>query len=177
MATDLIKGALALLGVLVLQVTVTPMIEIGPAHPDLALVILLWFAERAGPVGGTLAGFGLGILQDMVSIGPVGSQALAKSSLGFWVGRYCEHRETAPTVTFRTVLVLVAGLLQGAFLGLFAVQGGGAEYRDYWVASVVPSAAYTTVIGWIWAISPWSGQRHYGAAAARVRVRRRVPPR
>ncbi len=71
----------------VLQTTLSPVIEINGWHPDFVLIIVLLIGKRFDSVTGSLSGFFLGILQDSLSPLPFGISALSKSIIGYAAGK------------------------------------------------------------------------------------------
>jgi rod shape-determining protein MreD len=71
----------------ILQTTLTPLIEINGWHPDFVIVIVLFTANRFESISGTLSGFILGIIQDSLSPLPIGISALSKSVVGYAAGK------------------------------------------------------------------------------------------
>jgi len=71
----------------ILQTTLTPLIEINGWHPDFVVVIVLLAGKRFESVSGSLAGFFLGLIQDSLSPLPLGISALSKSIIGYAAGK------------------------------------------------------------------------------------------
>ncbi len=71
----------------ILQTTLTPLIEINGWHPDFVIVIVLLIAKRFESIPGSLAGFFLGLIQDSLSPLPLGISALSKSIIGYAAGK------------------------------------------------------------------------------------------
>lgn len=71
----------------ILQTTLTPVIEINGWHPDFVLIIVILIGKRFDSVTGSLSGFILGILQDSLSPLPLGISALSKSIIGYAAGK------------------------------------------------------------------------------------------
>jgi rod shape-determining protein MreD len=47
--------------------------------PDLSLVILIWVSFKNGPIEGPVSGFCSGLLEDMISVAPLGFHAFIKT--------------------------------------------------------------------------------------------------
>ncbi len=75
----------ALIGALI-HVLVLPVIALSGVVPDVLLVLVFWVALRHGQVAGTVAGFAIGLLLDVVMQGGLGVHAFAKTLAGFVVG-------------------------------------------------------------------------------------------
>lgn len=80
---------LALLALLTLiaQVALVPRIAIAGIRPDLTVLLVVLAGLRGGPITGTLAGFLLGLLQDLLVPETLGMNALAKSIIGWQAGK------------------------------------------------------------------------------------------
>jgi rod shape-determining protein MreD len=76
------------------------------------LVVLLSIALLRGSIFGAVAGFGVGLLLDVATLGTLGITALLFTVAGFWIGRYGEttarDRFHAPYLSVAVVTVLFA---------------------------------------------------------------------
>ena len=95
-------------GVVLLQTTVLKILAVRGVTPDLQLILLVFLALRRGSMSGQLAGFAGGMLEDLVSLAPLGFHALVRTLVGFSSGQL--HG------LIRTSAVAVPGLLLGAAL-------------------------------------------------------------
>jgi rod shape-determining protein MreD len=79
---------------------------------SIVLVVLLSIALLRGSVFGAVAGFGVGLLLDIATLGTLGVTALLFTVAGFWIGRYGEttarDRFHAPYLSVAVVTVLFA---------------------------------------------------------------------
>ena len=64
---------LAVSGGALVQCTVVPVVGVGAVVPDVPVVLVVLLALRYGPEAGCLTGFGLGLAQDALAGGPLGS--------------------------------------------------------------------------------------------------------
>lgn len=78
-----------------------------PVMPDFVLIILLFISINNGSLSGEVTGFTSGLLTDLLSLSPLGFNALVNTLIGFAIG------------CFKNILVL-DGFLIPAFLGLAA---------------------------------------------------------
>jgi rod shape-determining protein MreD len=78
---------LAVLLALLAQITLVPRIAIFGIQPDVTVLLLVLLSMRRGPITGTLVGFGLGLLQDLLVPERLGMNMLAKSLTGYALGR------------------------------------------------------------------------------------------
>jgi rod shape-determining protein MreD len=64
-----------------------PWISIGGIAPDFSIIALVLLALAAGPVPATVAGFVVGLVQDLSNPSLLGLHALCKCLLGYGLGR------------------------------------------------------------------------------------------
>jgi rod shape-determining protein MreD len=119
-------------------------VAIAGVKPDLALVILVFAAYTAGPVVGEVSGFAVGLVQDFMSLPPLGFYALVRTLLGFFVGRLQGSLVTGPVV-LPVILVVGGTFLHGALVWLLgALLGDTMPFladRGFWI-----EAAYNGVL-------------------------------
>jgi rod shape-determining protein MreD len=108
---DAVKAALLLFVVALLQLAVLS--DYGAFRTaSVVLVALLSIALLRGSVFGAVAGFGIGLVLDIATLGTLGVSSLLLTLSGFWIGRY---GETTARDRFHAPLVSVA-----VVTGLFA---------------------------------------------------------
>jgi rod shape-determining protein MreD len=97
-----------------------------------------------GPVPGTLAGFGIGLFQDLDASGPLGLNALAKTVVGFLVAKagFRVHRSN---VGVRFAFFFVALLVHDLIYYGVATGGDGGEFMKQFFLKAIPTALYTAV--------------------------------
>ena len=140
-----VRDGFVLLVALVLQSTVLYRIDIAGAHPDLLVAFVVYLAWMRGPVTGTMAGFAVGLIQDLDASVPLGLNAFAKSLVGFLVAKagFRVHRSNAGVrFAFFFIAMLVHDIIY------FAVATGGdlGAFAKQMVLNAVPSALYTALI-------------------------------
>ena len=77
---------LVFIGTLVLQTSVFHRIPIGGMKPDLVIIIVVYLGLVKGAEIGSLSGFVFGLIEDVMSGTYLGSNALAKTIIGFFCG-------------------------------------------------------------------------------------------
>ena len=105
--------------VVLLQTTVLGIVAVRGVTPDLLLILLVFLALRRGSMSGQIAGFSGGLLEDLVSLAPLGFHALVRTLVGFSAGTL--HGLIRTSATAVPVLILGASVVKGlasAFLGL-----------------------------------------------------------
>jgi rod shape-determining protein MreD len=108
---DAAKATLLLWLAVLLQATLLS--GLGLASPDLVLVTVVVVALLRGPVVGSLAGFGAGLVLDIATLSPLlGVSSLVLATAGYWIGRYGEttgrDRSHAPYLSVAVATVLVS---------------------------------------------------------------------
>ena len=140
-----VRDGMVLLVALVLQSTVLYRIEIAGARPDLLVAYVVYLAWMRGPVVGTIAGFTVGLVQDLDASVPLGLNALAKSLIGFMVAKagFRVHRSNAGV---RFAFFFVAMLVHDVIYYAVASEGDPGAFAKQMVLVAVPSALYTGVV-------------------------------
>jgi rod shape-determining protein MreD len=108
---DGVKAAVVLFLAAILQLSVIS--QYPPfRNSSIVLVVLLALALLRGSVFGALAGFGVGLLLDVATLGTLGVTSLLFTVAGFWIGRYGEttarDRFHAPYLSVAVVTILFA---------------------------------------------------------------------
>jgi rod shape-determining protein MreD len=70
----------------VLQSTLLHWVAIHGVIPDLGLIILVFVAIRRGSMTAQLSGFASGLIEDVLSLSPLGFHALIRTVVGFLYG-------------------------------------------------------------------------------------------
>ena len=138
MGLSVIAISLALLGVAILiQSTILDWISIGGVKPDISLVILIFIAHKRGSMTGQVSGFCAGLIQDFLSLSPLGFHSLIKTILGYIYGLLTENIFVDPIFT-PMILVGVGTLMKGL---LSALTG---------TLFAIPSASFAYFTGRLW---------------------------
>jgi rod shape-determining protein MreD len=136
---------------LALQATLVPHLAIAGIRPDLPLVVAVGLALWRGPLAGTLAGFFVGLAQDLTNPAFLGLNALAKSLLGYAVGSLRAHFD-AHSLPAHAALLAVAVLVHDlVYLTVFTRLALSELFLGLGLRSV-PTAVYTAVVG-SWALA------------------------
>ncbi len=101
----------------ILQIAVVSQFTVFGVHADIAPLVIAAGGLLCGPVAGSILGFGVGLLTDLLLVQTLGVSALIYTLIGFGAGRLRELR--APQATF-TPLGLGAAATALATIG-FAV--------------------------------------------------------
>jgi rod shape-determining protein MreD len=144
--TDVLKIALLVVVTALVQATVFSSLTVADGTPDVLLLVLLGVALMRGSVAGSVAGFGGGLLLDVLQLGTMGVVALTLALAGYWAGRYGEttgrDRAHAPLVSVFAITVLVA---LGGY-ALHFVLGDTVDARRALGETLLPSLGLNLVL-------------------------------
>jgi rod shape-determining protein MreD len=143
---NLLLGALVFAAA-VLQVKLVASIDIAGGTADLLLLTLLPIAFLRGSVTGAVAGFGGGLLIDVLTLDTLGVTALLYALAGYWAGRYGET--TGRDRMHAPVLALLVGTVGIAFGGyaLHFLLGEEVSARLALYDTLLPSLALNLLLG------------------------------
>ncbi|TFG59435.1 MAG: rod shape-determining protein MreD [Spirochaetales bacterium] len=115
---------LILIGCTILQTTLLRKLSILGATPDLSLILLVFFANTLGSMRAQVTGFLGGIVEDVLSLSPLGFHTLIKTITGYLFG-ITKGKIFIDPIIIPIVLVLVASFLKAVlgilFIGLFRI--------------------------------------------------------
>lgn len=106
-----------------LQVVIVSSLAVGAGAADLLLVTVVALGLLRGAIVGAFAGFGGGLVVDLLLLDTLGVTSLVLTLAGFWAGRYAETtargRRLAPLLAVGaiTVLAMAFGMLLRFLLG------------------------------------------------------------
>lgn len=129
MSLTLVLLGLAGLGVLA-QTTWLAGFTLAGARPDIALIILTFGAHAQGVQRGQISGFAAGVLEDILSVAPLGFHALVRLAHSAVVGLAHGNLQADPLLTpmllvgVATLIKFLTALLTGLVLGLGQVTTG-----------------------------------------------------
>ena len=108
------------------------------AKPDLALVILVFLAHRRGSMYGQIAGFAAGMIQDYLSLAPLGFHALIGTAIGFAYGITAGNVFADPIfvpMVFVAVATLVKGIIAAILGAIFGLDPAASTIasRHLWI--------------------------------------------
>ncbi|MEW5800783.1 MAG: rod shape-determining protein MreD [bacterium] len=102
------------------QSTSFDILVISGVKPDLVLIVVCYISLRWEEEVGTCLGFLLGFLQDVLSVGILGLNALTKTLFGFMCKK-AERRLNTKNPIVQMLLIFIFSLLEGTFF-LFILQ-------------------------------------------------------
>src|ERR1041385_929348 len=124
-----------------LQIGAAEFLRIGAAKPDLVLLAVIFIAIHAPRDAALLGCFGIGLIQDLVTLNPLGLYAFAYAIVGMFVVSTQELVYKAHPLTHFT-LGFVAGSLCGMILAIHGwIKGPRAS-----VTELLAMALYTALL-------------------------------
>jgi rod shape-determining protein MreD len=142
-------SAATVVALLILQTTFIPFLSLSGILPDLLLIWVVVFAIRRGQVEGMVAGFIVGLLEDLLMTQFFGLSALTKTIAGFAAGYFFNENKTVQTLgTYRLVLIIlgISFLHNVVRAGIF-LQGSATLSFPAVMELSVASACYTAALG------------------------------
>lgn len=103
---------------LLLETTVFSRLSIYGAKPDFILILIVLIALKKGPMTGQIFGFIGGLMQDCLSYGVLGVQAMVKAITGFGSG-FLKNKLEENNFLLIMILVFIVTIVSG-FLGALA---------------------------------------------------------
>ena len=143
-----LRSAAVAIVILLIQSTFMPYVALGGILPDLFIIWLVYLALRRGQVEAMVAGFGAGLLQDIVATKFIGLAALTKSVSSFAAGYFFNENTAEQTLgSYRYVfIVALSSLLHNLlYFGIF-LQGSEGSFLKSLIVLSFSTTLYTTVI-------------------------------
>jgi rod shape-determining protein MreD len=115
----------------VLQSTILGKIAIAGVRPDLALIILVFVSLRKGSMVGQVSGFASGILEDFMSVSPLGFHPLMRTVIGYLYGVFSGNVFVDPflmPMVLTIIATLIKGILSGLISAIFGIASSGFLY-------------------------------------------------
>jgi len=131
-------SAAILAATVVLQSTVLRYVAINDVKPDLVTIMLVFMAMRTGPMVGQLSGFVSGLVQDVLSLPPLGFYAGIRTVIGFVYGHIQGSMFVGSPLTpilFVLSAVLMKGVIAWILALVFSVSSKGLGFfgGSFWV--------------------------------------------
>lgn len=132
----------------VLQRTAGDLLAIYGREPDFLLMVLVFLALDLDRIPGTVAGFFVGIFQDLLSSGLLGLSALTKSAVGFLAGWFSRNDRRGEFISFGLIL-WGSALVHDLLFYLLYTLGKDLSFWQLAVHHALPASLYTLLIGMI----------------------------
>ncbi|MDR2672798.1 MAG: rod shape-determining protein MreD [Coriobacteriales bacterium] len=132
---------------LLLQIIIAPIIAIAHVVPNFILIAVVITATRNAPVRSTIFGFIMGLIFDLISVGPMGAMTLVLTLLGYAVSSL-NKGIFGGGLLIDIVVVLLASLIGELLVSVvYAVVGSDPEFLLSLVIKVLPAALYDSLCG------------------------------
>jgi len=148
-----LPAAAALLGALVLQVSLAPYLAIFGVVPNFLFLVVVTLALTEGPVAGGVSGLAAGLLFDLLGTGPVGPYALVLTVTGCLGGVLSANLFGGGWLLPVTVVAIASLATEVTYGVVLAVLGAGTGFWWSLLTIMLPAAAYHTALAVL--VYPW----------------------
>jgi rod shape-determining protein MreD len=122
-------------------------LSLGGIKPDLALALLYIVGLLTGPAEATIAGIGVGLLQDIGSASLIGLTGLTRGLVGLSAGLLGKQVLDIRSPT-NSIFLALFSLLEGICITLFMqVYYGSVPFFSILTGRLLPQAIYTGILG------------------------------
>src|SRR5712671_4365183 len=101
------KYALISLFLIIVQTQATRLLSIDEIAPDILIIWIVYLALRTGQLSGTLWGFAIGLVFDLVTGNFIGLSAMTKTISGFAAGYFYNENKTQLILRSYQFMVIV----------------------------------------------------------------------
>jgi len=130
-----------------LQASFLNPLSLGGVKPDIALALLYIIGLLTGPIEASLAGMGIGLLQDIGSAGLIGSTGITRGLIGLFAGLLGRGAIDINSPS-NSIFLAACSLLEGICSALFMqVVYGSVPFGSLLIGRILPQAIYTGLLG------------------------------
>jgi rod shape-determining protein MreD len=110
---------------IIIQSQAMKLLSLEGMTPDILAIWIVYIALRHGQMSGTIWGFGIGLLFDLLTGNFIGLSALTKTVCGFTAGYfYNENKTTLLLSSYRfTLVILIVSFVQNVVYFIIFTQG------------------------------------------------------
>ena len=105
------------IGCVILQSTFLQKIAVYGVIPDLALIVVVFSSNSMGAMKGQGLGFAAGLVQDFLTTGPIGLNALIRTVVGYLFGKM-KGKFFLDSILLPVIFIVVATLLKEILMSL-----------------------------------------------------------
>ena len=124
-------------------------ISIGGMTPDFLVVLVVIISMIEGQFYGTVAAFCIGLFFDIVSFDLIGTNALAKTVVGFFAGYFSRPgfvRQDIGSIKFIFIL-FISSIINNLLYYIFFIKPMEMTFVDFFFRYGIAMAFYTTIFG------------------------------
>jgi rod shape-determining protein MreD len=148
MTTRVLIYTAILAGLAILQTNVLQAIAIAGVRPDLALIVIAYYAVTNGSFEAEIGAFAGGLVEDVLSLAPPGFHALLRTLMSFLYG-LLHNRMLVDAVLVPFVLLAIGTVVKALFASLTATIFGISG-----VSSVALSSRLLVEVGYNAVLAP-----------------------
>ncbi len=129
------------------QATLFNPLSLGGIKPDLPLALIYIIGLLTGPTEASIAGMGIGLVQDISSAGLLGISGFSRGLIGLgagFLGKRVLDIASPSNIIFLSAFSLMEGIIISLYLLIFY---GTVPFLNIFFTGLLPQALYTGVLG------------------------------
>jgi len=133
---------------IIIQTTVIEYLSVMGIKPDILLIFIVYIAITKGQITGTIYGFIIGFIFDLVSGGVLGISSLCKTIAGFVSGYFYNENKIGLTLSsYRFLLILILiSFLHNIIYFLIFLQGSEVDILSAILKLGLTTTLYTSAV-------------------------------
>jgi len=100
-----------LIAVVILESTILLPLKIHNTRPDIVMLMIIFFAHQRGNIQGSLMGFTVGVVMDIIGMAPLGFHSFIYTIVGYFFGS-TKGKVYIDALTLPVLLALLATLIK-----------------------------------------------------------------
>lgn len=131
----------------VIHVVFLNFISVAGMTPDLLLILCVWIAVYENQFAGLIAAFCIGFFYDIVSWDVIGTNALAKTLVGFIAGFFYKENLSRQIVSSYKFLIIVflCSIVNNVVYYFFFIKASDLMFLPFFLSYGIAMSLYTTV--------------------------------
>lgn len=148
---EYIKYSIVLLVLVIVQKSLMWLIAITHYQitPDIVLIGLVYIGIKKGKITGSVGGFIIGLIYDILSFSFLGLMALSKTTAGFISGFFDDESKAGRylnTYIF-VIIIFLCSICNNIIYFTVYFQGAQLVFQDILLRYIIPSSLYTSFFG------------------------------
>lgn len=135
--------------IVIFQISVVNLIEIGGLTPNLMVVLVVWITLSEGQFTGIFAGFLAGLLFDIATFDLIGTNALAQTINAFVSGFF--HKSGKEDLTLRRfgfiITVFIGSVMHNLVYFFLYLKLSELDFFNFFFKYGIATSLYTTIFG------------------------------